>query len=112
MYWVGEPCQKARYDICKAAFKRKKVDVAEELLNELSASTMYFSGADLMWLCNEAMIESEHHGYKIESSDFKRGIFELIEENKNRVMTLKTHYDPLRAWAMAYCKPAGLPAEK
>lgn len=112
IYWVGEPCKKARYDICKAVFAKKNLNVAEGFVNQIADSTTYFSGADLVWLCNEAIVVAGHHGYKVGSDEFNRTVFNLIEENRNRVVTMKSQYDNLRRWAMAYCRPAGLPAEK
>lgn len=112
LYWVGEPCHKARYDICKSVFRRKDVKISEEILKELADKTCYFSGADLVWLINEAITESKHYGYKPEEPRFRERLMELVEENRGRVETMKAQYDPLRQWAKAYCKPAGLPPEK
>lgn len=112
VYWVGEPCQKARYDICKAAFEKEGMNVDNSLISELSSTTTYFSGADLVWLCDEALVDSKHYGYGIESPEFSRRISELVEENRHRVKTTKLQYDKLRTWASSYCKAAGLPPEK
>lgn len=112
IYWVGEPCKQARYNICKAVFTKKNLSIDDGFLMQLSDATTYFSGADLVWLCNEAIVEAEHFGYKTDSTDFKNRILEIAEQNRNRVETMKSQYDNLRRWAMAYCKPAGLPAEK
>ena len=112
MYWVGEPCRNARYAICKAAFAKINLPVSEDILNRLAEFTTYFSGSDLVWLCNEAIVEAEHYGYTTDSVDFSNRLFEMVEENRGRVSTMKSQYDDLRRWAMAYCKPAGLPAEK
>lgn len=112
LYWVGEPCHQARYDICKAAFRRRNIEISEQILKEIADKTCYFSGADLVWLINEGITESKHYGYKPEEPKFRERLIELIEENKGRVETMKSQYDSLRHWAKAYCKQAGLPPEK
>lgn len=112
IYWVGEPYYEARYKISKANFERKGVNVPEGLIKELSEKTCYFSGADLVWLINEVIVESRHYGYSPDSQQFKNRLMELVDENRGRVETMKAQYDPLRNWARAYCKPAGLPPEK
>lgn len=112
LYWVGEPCRQARYDICKSAFLRRNREVSDEILKEVADKTCYFSGADLVWLVNEAITESTYYGYGPKDQRFKERLMKLIEENRDRVETMKAQYDPLRQWAKAYCKPAGLPPEK
>ncbi|MDI6891201.1 MAG: AAA family ATPase [Thermodesulfovibrionales bacterium] len=112
LYWVGEPSHQARYDISKAAFKRRNVEVSEDILKKLADKTCYFSGADLVWLVNEVITESEHYGHGPKEARFRERIMELVEENRGRVDTMKSQYDPLREWARAYCRPAGLPPEK
>ncbi len=112
IYWVGEPCHKARYDICKATFERRKITVLNELIGELSDKTCYFSGADLTWLINEVITEANHYGYDSDSPEFKERLMELVEENRCRVEIMKSQYDALRQWAKAYCRPAGLPPER
>jgi hypothetical protein len=112
IYWVGEPCYEARHRISKANFQRKGINASGSLIKELAEKTCYFSGADLVWLINEVIVESKHYKYSPDSEQFKNRVMELIEENKGRVETMKAQYDPLRNWAKAYCKPAGLPPEK
>jgi len=112
IYWVGEPSKQARYEICKAVFKGRNIIVSEDLLIRLANETTYFSGADLSWLCEEAIVQSKHFGCSPESAEFSTRLLELVEENHPRVVTMKRQYDDLREWAKAYCKPAGLPPEK
>lgn len=112
LYWVGEPCRQARYDICRSAFRKKNLNISDEILKELADKTRYFSGADLVWLVNEIVTESKYHGYTAEQPRFRERLMELVEENRPRVETMKAQYDPLRRWARAYCKPAGLPPEE
>jgi hypothetical protein len=112
IYWVGEPCHQARHDIAKSAFMRRNKEVPDDLIRELADKTCYFSGSDLVWLINEAVVESEHYGYGAKDSRFRSRLMELIEENRGRVETMKANYDSLRHWAKAYCKPAGLTPEK
>lgn len=111
IYWVGEPSREARLKICEAAFKREKFDVPDTLLNDIAAETMYFSGADLAWLCREAVIQANYNSIKSPTGEFRKIISDLIEENRPRVHTMKENYNPLRKWAKAYCRPAGLPPE-
>jgi SpoVK/Ycf46/Vps4 family AAA+-type ATPase len=112
IYWVGEPSKAARFAISKAAFGNRGVTVSDDALDHLAAETVYFSGADLTWLCDEVAVRSKHFGYAPDSNDFTSLLFELVEENHPRVVTMKQQYDTLRDWAQAYCRPAGLPPEK
>lgn len=111
LYWVGEPCRQARFDICRATFSRRKVMIPETVLNELADKTRYFSGADLVWMINEAITESEYYKHASSDPKFREKLFDLVEKNRSRVEMMKMHYDELREWGKAYCKPAGLPPE-
>jgi hypothetical protein len=111
VYWVGEPCYSARYEICKANFEKKGFKVKEEILKELAENTCYFTGADLTWLVNEIITEAKHYKFTPDDPQFRNRLMELVKENKERVQIIKAQYDPLRAWAKAYCKPAGPPPE-
>jgi SpoVK/Ycf46/Vps4 family AAA+-type ATPase len=105
LYWVGEPCRKARYQILQFAFRKRNFDVEERLIEELADKTLYFSGADLVWLVNESIAFANY--YNDDPFSFRNRVLALVEENRPRVLIMKKRYDTLREWAEAYCRPAG-----
>ncbi|MCW2279367.1 ATP-binding protein [Heliophilum fasciatum] len=107
LYWVDLPAAAARQAICRAAFARQGSQLPESLLEKLAQETRYYSGADLSWLCREAEVRRKFYGVDAESRDFAAILFQLVQENRQRVEIMKNQYDALRQWGRAYCKSVG-----
>ena len=107
IYWVGEPCSKARFQILQANFSKKNIKLDADTINDLASKTMYFTGADLAWMVNEVVVRLNYAGGISDKAQIVSEFMVLVEENEGRVKTMKAQYDPLRMWAKAYCRPAG-----